>query len=59
ESGLDDRTLADYIAAILVEFGREDRAYRIEPDDPDTFHYLVDLVAAAETADGRRRFLVR
>lgn len=59
ESGLDDRTLADYIAAILVEFGREDRAYRIEPGDPDTFHYLVDLVAAAETADGRRRFLVR
>lgn len=59
ESGLDDRTLADYIAAVLVEFGREDRAYRIAPDDPDTFFYLVDLVAAAETADGRRRFLVR
>ncbi|MFO7893376.1 MAG: hypothetical protein R6U63_06580 [Longimicrobiales bacterium] len=59
ESGLDDRTLADYIAAILVDFGREDRAYRIAPDDPDTYHYLVDLVAAAETADGRRRFLVR
>jgi hypothetical protein len=59
ESGLDDRTLADYIAAILVEFGRADRAYRIEADDPDTYHYLVDLVAAAETADGRRRFLVR
>lgn len=59
ESGLDDRTLADYIAAILVEFGREDRAYRIEDGDPDTFHYLVDLVAAAEAADGRRRFLVR
>ena len=59
ESGLDDRTLADYIAAILVEFGREDRAYRIAPDDPDTYHYLVDLVAAAETTDGRRRFLVR
>lgn len=59
ESGLDDRTLADYIAAVLVEFGREDRAYRIESGDPDTFYYLVDLVAAMETADGRRRFLVR
>lgn len=59
ESGLDDRTLADYIAAVLVEFGREDRAYRIEPGDPETFHYLVDLVAAMETPDGRRRFLVR
>lgn len=59
ESGLDDRTLADYIAAVLVEFGREDRAFRIAPDDPATFYYLVDLVGAMETADGRRRFLVR
>jgi hypothetical protein len=59
ESGVDDRTLADYIAAVLVEFGREDRAYRIDAGDPDRYHYLVDLVAAAETADGRRQFLVR
>jgi hypothetical protein len=59
ETGLDDRTLADYLASVLVEFGREDRAFRIAPDDPDTFYYLVDLVAAMETPDGRRRFLVR
>lgn len=59
ESGVDDRGLADYVAALLVEFGREDRAFRIDGDDPDRFHYLVDLVAAADTADGRRQFLVR
>lgn len=59
ESGLDDRTLADYVAALLVEFGREDRAYRIEPGDPDRYYYLVDLLAAAEDSDGQRRFLVR
>jgi hypothetical protein len=59
ESGLDDRTLADYIAAVLLEFGREDRAFRIAHGDPATFYYLVDLVAAMERADGRRRFLVR
>lgn len=59
ESGLDHRTLADYLAAVLVEFGRADRAFRIAPDDPETFHYLVDLVAAMDTTDGRRRFLVR
>jgi hypothetical protein len=59
ESGIDDRTLADYLAAMLAEFGREDRAYRIQPDDPDRYFYLVDLIAAMETPDGRRRFLVR
>lgn len=59
ESGIDDRTLADYIAALLLEFGREDRAYRIDSDDPDRYYYLVDLVAAMDTPDGRRQFLVR
>lgn len=59
ESGIDDRTLADYLAALLVEFGREDRAYRIQPGDPDRFYYFVDLLAAMESADGRRRFMVR
>ncbi|MFP4624588.1 MAG: hypothetical protein ACLFRX_10450 [Gemmatimonadota bacterium] len=59
ESGLDDRTVADYVAALLMEFGREDRAYRVAPDTPDRFHYLVDLVAAMDTGDGRRQFMVR
>ncbi len=59
ESGIDDRTLADYLSAMLAEFGREDRAYRIQPDDPDRYFYLVDLLSAMETPDGRRRFLVR
>jgi hypothetical protein len=59
ESGIDDRTLADYLAALLLEFGREDRAYHVDPADPERFLYLVDLVAAGDTADGRQRFLVR
>lgn len=59
ECGIDDRTLADYIAALLLEFGRGDRAFRIAADDPQQFHYLVDLLAAADTEDGRRQFLIR
>lgn len=59
ESGIDDRTLADYLAALLTEFGREDRAYRIQPDDPDRYYYFVDLLAAMDAPDGRRQFLVR
>ncbi len=59
ESGIDDRTLADYLAALLVEFGREDRAYRIQDGDPDRFFYLVDLITAMDGPDGRRQFLLR
>jgi hypothetical protein len=59
ETGIDDRTLADYIAAILIDFGNEDRAYRVDADHPDRFFYLVDLVAASDTPDGRRQFMVR
>jgi hypothetical protein len=59
ESGIDDRTLADYLAALLMEFGREDRAYRIQEGDPDRFFYLVDLMAAMDGPDGRRQFLLR
>lgn len=59
ESGIDDRTLSDYIAAVLVEFGRADRAHRIHPADPEQFHYLVDIVTAMGEPDGRRQFLLR
>jgi hypothetical protein len=59
ESGIDDRVLADYISAMLIAFGREDRAFRADPSEPDRFFYLVDLVAAADSPDGRRQFLVR
>lgn len=59
EGGIDDRTVADYLAAVLIEFGREDRAYRIEESDPDRFMYLVDLVMAMDSRDGRQQFLVR
>ena len=59
ESGIEDRTLADYIAAVVQEFGRSDRAYKIHENDPDQFLYLVDLMAAMDTPDGRRQFLIR
>jgi hypothetical protein len=59
ENGIDDRSLADYITAIIIGFGKEDRAYRADPADPERFMYLVDLVAAMDSPDGRRQFLLR
>lgn len=59
EGGLDDRTLSDYLAAVLLEFGRGDRAYRAADGDDERFHYLVDIVQALEPASGERAFLLR
>src|SRR5207342_2999845 len=30
KAGVDDRELADYLAALLLDFGRRDRAWRID-----------------------------
>ncbi|MEJ2677931.1 MAG: hypothetical protein P8174_02520 [Gemmatimonadota bacterium] len=59
ESGVDDRTMADYIAALLLEFGREGRAYRIEDSEGEAYFYLADIVGALESATGRRAFLLQ
>jgi len=47
ESGLDNPEIADYVAALLVEFAVNGRAYRIASYDDANYHYLVDLVAPA------------
>jgi hypothetical protein len=59
EVGIGDRALADYLAALLVDFGKQDRARRVEPGDDEQFHYLVDIVQAMSDADGRRAFLLK
>ncbi len=55
-SGVDDRELSDYLAALLLEFGRRDRAWRIDWNDDERHHYLVDIVADLEATEGDRRF---
>jgi hypothetical protein len=57
-AGLDDRRLADYVGALVFEFGLRDRAWRAAPHDDDEFHYLADIVSAAEKSDGRRGLLL-
>jgi hypothetical protein len=57
-SGVDDRELADYLAAMLLEFGRRDRAYRIDWNDDQQHRYLIDIVADLDATDGERRFKV-
>lgn len=58
EHGIRDRELADYLAALLINFGRGGRAYTVHDGDDDRFYYLVDIVQASESATGRRAFLL-
>jgi hypothetical protein len=58
EEGIADRQLADYVAALLLNFGRTGRAFRVE-DGEQEFHHLVDIVSAGNESDGRRAFLLR
>ena len=57
--GLDDPEVADYLAALVLEFGDHDRHARIGRHDDQSYHYLVDLVADLATDDGERGFLLR
>lgn len=58
ESDIDDRLLTDYVAALLISFGKGRRAFRIDEDPPE-YMYLVDIISAAEAATGHRAFLLR
>ena len=61
-SGVDDRDLADYLAALLLEFGDHDRHARIRRHDDQTYRYLVDIVSDIATGGdeaGERAFLLR
>lgn len=60
EDGINNRAIADYLAALLLEFGRGDRAHRPHDDDDTTaYHYLADLVEALDSSSGREAFLLR
>jgi hypothetical protein len=57
-AGLDDRPLADYLAALLLEFGRLDRSTRVQAVDDQTYHYLTEIVndLAHDQGSPERRF---
>ena len=57
-AGIDDRELADYLAAMLLDFGQRDRAWRIDWHDDQQHRYLVDILADLEASGGERRFRV-
>jgi hypothetical protein len=57
-SGLNDREVADYLSAVLLEFGQRDRAWRIDWNDDQRHRYLVDILSDLDATVGDRRFKV-
>jgi hypothetical protein len=59
--GMDHRELADYLAALLLEFGDHDRHTRLRQRDDGSYRYLVDILADLGEQDeaGERGFLLR
>jgi len=53
-----DHQLADYTAAVLLEFGAAGRAHRLTPDS-ESFYYLTDILQALEHARGEQEFRLR
>lgn len=58
ERAIHDRQLADYTAAVLLQFGRAGRATGSGEPLPDTL-YLADVLLELERARGEREFQLR
>jgi hypothetical protein len=58
-SGLEDRQVADYVAELLTEFSREERARGVGPGQPARLDYFFDMLAALEKADDHTAFWIR
>jgi hypothetical protein len=58
-AGEGDAMLADFVAAILIEYGQRDAATRISQADDQTYDTLAELSGDVDDPDARRAFLVR
>lgn len=59
ETGVESRSIADYLTALVVEFGMGSRARRIAEYDEREYGYLVDILSDLTAAEGRRAFLLK
>ena len=57
--GEGDRSLADYLSSLVVQFGTRDRSARLGESDDQIYAALTDLLSDVNDPDARRSFLVR
>lgn len=58
-AGERDKTLSDYLAAVLLSFGAKGRADRVSENDDQLYDTLASLLEDVNDRDPRRSFLVR
>ena len=58
-SGIDDRNVADYVAAMLAEFARAERGRCVLPGATEPLDYFFEMLAALQTADDHTSFQLR
>jgi hypothetical protein len=58
-SDIRDRAVADYVAEVLTEFSRTERAGRMVPGQATPLDYFFEMLAALQTADDRTSFFIR
>ncbi len=57
--GEDERVMADYVAALLLEFGLRQRAQQVAEHDDATYSTLAAIAEAVEGSDASRSFFAR
>jgi hypothetical protein len=58
-SSINDRRVADYVAEVLWEFSRAERARCVVPGQTGPMDYFFEMLAALQTADDRTSFFIR
>ena len=56
---IQDRRVADYVAEVLSEFARSERARCVVPGQANPLDYFFEMLAALEKADDRTSFYIR
>ena len=58
-AGIQDRPVADYVAEVLAEFSRAEKARCVVPGQTNPLDYLFEMLTALRTADDRTSFQIR
>jgi len=57
-SGIEDRSVADYVAEVLAEFARAEQMRCIIPGQPNVLDYFFEMLAALQNASDHTRFQI-
>lgn len=59
KSGINNRSVADYVASLMVEFTMTEKLSLRMPPDQSPIDYLFDMLAASAQADDRTRYFIQ